>query len=197
MSANSSLVQFLRDEDNQNLHVKMYKKYVQPGLICTEDSVESDLSLDPPTSYTDSKVSLYWILGVDRVWKQFVQRRVTEIRTLLPSSGWQHCPGVENPADLPSRGLSPIELACSELWAEGPKWLGSLVAKDGPQDVPMPEDCAVELRVADRLPAMGLLVTEATPDIDCKRYSSMEKLLRVTARVLMFVNNLKQTRHCV
>ena len=155
------------------------------------DSVESDLSLEPPTSYTDSKVSLYWILGVDRVWKQFVQRRVTEIRTLLPSSGWRHCPGVDNPADLPSRGLSPIELACSELWAEGPKWLGSLVAKDGPQDVPMPEDCAVELRVADRLPAMGLLVTEATPDIDCKRYSSMEKLLRVTARVLMFVNNLK------
>ena len=36
MSANSSLVQFLPDEDNQNLHVKMYKKYVQPGLICTE-----------------------------------------------------------------------------------------------------------------------------------------------------------------
>ena len=88
------------------------------------DSIESDLSLEPPTSYTDSKVSLYWILGVDRVWKQFVQRRVTEIRTLLPSSSWRHCPGVDNPADLPSRGLSPIELACSELWAE----LGSKMA---------------------------------------------------------------------
>ena len=50
----------------------------------------------------------------------------------------------------------------------------------------------MELQVADRLPAMGLLVTETTPDIDCKRYSSMEKLLRVTARVLMFVNNLKK-----
>ena len=37
MSANSSLIQFLPDEDNQNLHVKMYKKSVQPGLICTEE----------------------------------------------------------------------------------------------------------------------------------------------------------------
>ena len=40
MSANSSLVQFLPDEDNQNLHVKMYKKYVQPGLICTEGDLK-------------------------------------------------------------------------------------------------------------------------------------------------------------
>ena len=79
-------------------------------------SLESELNLTQPTCYTDSKMALYWILGVNRVWKQFVQCRVCEVRELLPGDCWRHCPEVDNPADLPSRGLTPFELAHSELW---------------------------------------------------------------------------------
>ena len=154
-------------------------------------SLETELTLDPPTCYTDSKVALFWILGVSRVWKQFVQRRVTEVRKLLPCSLWHHCPGVDNPADLPSRGLSPMELACSKLWVNGPSWLGRPVTKETAQDMPMPGDCVAELRVPDKPVTLGLLITDARLDIDCQRYSSLQKLLRVTARVLMFLNNLK------
>ncbi len=74
-------------------------------------SLESEIQLNDPTCYTDSKVSLCWIRGVDRVWKQFVQHRVLEIRKILPSAHWHHCPGVDNPADLPSRGIKPTDLA--------------------------------------------------------------------------------------
>lgn len=56
-------------------------------------SLSSNLSLEQPTCYTDSMVALYWIIGVDKVWKQFVQNRVLEIRELLPVSCWRHCPG--------------------------------------------------------------------------------------------------------
>ena len=140
-------------------------------------NMESELTLNPPTCYTDSKVALFWISGVSRVWKQFVQRRVIEIRKLLPCSCWHHCPGVDNPADLPSRGLIPIELACSKLWAEGPKCLGNPVAEEPVQDMPMPEDCAVELKVVDQPATVGLLITDATLDIRCQRYSSLQKLL--------------------
>ena len=34
-----------------------------------------------------------------------------------------HCAGRDNPADIPSRGLTPKELATSELWMNGPDWL--------------------------------------------------------------------------
>ena len=61
-------------------------------------SLEPELTLTQPKCYTDSEVALYWIKGLNRVWKQFVQHRVAEIRTLLPSECWQHCPGAENPA---------------------------------------------------------------------------------------------------
>ena len=75
----------------------------------------SEIGLVKPECYSDSKVALYWIvgMGMDKTWKQFVQHRVDEIRTLLPVDCWRHCPGPENPADLPSRGVSPTELAQS------------------------------------------------------------------------------------
>ena len=85
-----------------------------------------------------------------------------------------------------------MELACSDLWVEGPKWLGNMEeTEEEVQDAPMPENCAAELRAADKSVTVGLLTTNVLPDIDCNRYSSLEKLLRVTARVLMFVERLK------
>ena len=46
-------------------------------------SLGTEMQLEEPTCYTDSEVSLCWIRGVDRVWKQFVQHRVVEIRNFL------------------------------------------------------------------------------------------------------------------
>ena len=109
--------------------------------------LEPELNLTEPLCYTDSEITLYWICGDTKVWKQFVQCRVMEIREHLPSSCWCHCPGVENSADLPSRGL---ELANSELWIHGPKWLTGKDTVSCPETVPMPTECAEELGVAER-----------------------------------------------
>ena len=70
--------------------------------------------------WTDSMTTLYWIKGVDRDYKQFVQNRVKERRQLIPSESWNHCPGYKNPADLPSRGMSAKALQESEIWWDGP-----------------------------------------------------------------------------
>ena len=140
------------------------------------DSLEPELTLNQPRCYTDSKVALYWILGSNRVWKQFVQHRVSEIRALLPSCCWQHCPGIENPADLPSRGIAPIDLATSELWSCGPGWLGGTSS---------------DLRV----------VTNAGPSLDnlinCSDFNSIRRHCRVTAHVLRFADHLKRKSQTV
>ena len=68
-----------------------------------------ELALKTPICYTDSQISYYWIRGLDKGWRPFVQNRVNEIQKLVPSINWRHCPGSENPADVPSRGLSLAE----------------------------------------------------------------------------------------
>jgi hypothetical protein len=52
-----------------------------------------------------------------------VGARIKEITELVPSGNWYFVPGVENPADLVSRGCSATELLESELWWHGPKFL--------------------------------------------------------------------------
>ena len=44
---------------------------------------------------------------------------------LLPDAIWVHCAGKDNPANLPSRGISLNQLATSNLWRRDQDWLTS------------------------------------------------------------------------
>ena len=76
-----------------------------------------DTQLDPPVYFSDSQVALHWICGENKIWKQFVQNRVEEIRSV---KGWKYCTSGENPADLPSRGTTMEKLSTNTLWLKGP-----------------------------------------------------------------------------
>ena len=92
-------------------------------MVNVSCALEPELTLDDPSCFTDSKVTLYWIQGQTKECKQFAQNRVRDIRRLLPIHVWKHCSGHENPADIPSRGMDLAELANNPLWWNGPKWL--------------------------------------------------------------------------
>ena len=42
-------------------------------LTSIRDALRSELTLNDPVCFTDSKASLYWIQGVHQKWKQFVE----------------------------------------------------------------------------------------------------------------------------
>ena len=86
------------------------------------EALEPEVGIAEMTCWTDSRVTLCWIKGEEREWKQFVQHRVNEIRQLVPATKWKHCRGKNNPADVPSRGMSPSEMSECALWIDGPKW---------------------------------------------------------------------------
>ena len=65
-------------------------------LISTvRESLRTRLPLLPPKCFTDSRVTLCWIIGLDKDWKPFVQNRVNEIResVKLESLPWYTEPG--------------------------------------------------------------------------------------------------------
>ncbi len=115
-------------------------------IISVANSLKSTLPQLELRCFTDSQVSLYWICGMEREWKQFVQNRVAEIRQNVPPERWGHCPGKTNPTNFPSRGLSLLELSVSRLWHQGPKWMNAtVVPQDLQKPVTMPDECVVEM----------------------------------------------------
>ncbi|CAB4042040.1 Hypothetical predicted protein [Paramuricea clavata] len=129
--------------------------------------------------------------------EQFVQLRVNEIRSLICSSSWRHCPGVDNPADIPTRSIKCSELGQCELWRNGPTWLSEeLQPNDELIDEPSPSDeCLRELKKKPHHSPTAL-ITEATGQsvkelINIATFSNYHRLLRVTVYVLRFVRKLK------
>ena len=82
-------------------------------------ALESQLNLKGRRLWLDSKTALCWIQNKGE-WKQFVQHRVNEILRLTSKTEWGHCPGVENPADVGSRGTAATKLKENRIWWEGP-----------------------------------------------------------------------------
>ena len=86
-----------------------------------------ELPPDVISCWTDSNIALCWIQGDPNRWKQFVRNRVVKIHSSTEPSMWNHCPGVDNPADLVSRGVHADELVNSDLWKYGPPFLSQSV----------------------------------------------------------------------
>jgi len=87
------------------------------------EALQSVIDVKMGSCFTDLRVALYWIQGEDKQWKQFVHNRAVEIRKLVPVKHWRHCAGKDNPADMPSLGITPEDLDASLTWRRGPDWL--------------------------------------------------------------------------
>ena len=69
--------------------------------------------------FTDSTTVLWWLRS-DRELDVFVGNRVCKILDYSNVKQWFHVRTLENPADIPTRGMSGKKLANCKLWWEGP-----------------------------------------------------------------------------
>ena len=142
-------------------------------------------------------VALYWITGGEKELKQFVQNRVDDIRRHVPSTHWRFCPGSDNPADLPSRGVKAATLAVSKEWWEGPAWLRSS-EETWPPPRTANESCEealkeMKVRPKKQLEAAVNMVGTTNPSLEhlIKPEHYKVKLFRITAYVLRFIHNAR------
>ncbi|XP_045205909.2 uncharacterized protein LOC123558098 [Mercenaria mercenaria] len=159
--------------------------------------------------FTDSQCTLKWISST-RSLSVFVNNRVREIRTHADIR-FRYIQSKENPADLASRGCTLEKLLQSDLWWHGPIWLSRDMSEWPVNTEDETEDENVTQKFENEIkPKINVeeanVSTEASNvncdvfpkvapfTIDCKRYSSLTKLLRVTALVTRFVKTLKKEK---
>ena len=154
--------------------------------------------------WSDSEIVLHWLQG-SKPLKQFIANRTKEIKALFPLSVWNHYPTHENPADLLTRGITATQLRTSSLWQHGPQWLPHVeqwpswkpskvlhlhlcdIAEDTDataNNTKTTTDGTTQTDPAEKQPGIHNL-------IDVSRFSTLSRLLTVTAYVLRFVKNLQ------
>ena len=148
--------------------------------------------------WVDSAVTLYWITN-NRTWKPFVRRRVEQILLSSSREDWGFCPGLLNPADLPSRGKYGQDLVNNVLWWEGPGFL-KLPSQEWPRlDESEQEEVstAITEEISNPPNVTHAMVSTAEQQVslmnivDFQRFGTKLKLAKTLAWVLRFVNNLK------
>ena len=154
-------------------------------------ALSSQVKIDCVKYWLDSKTALYWIYNNGQL-KQFVQHRVNEILRLSRSDEWGHVSGVDNPADLGSRGVTTSQLRDSKLWWEGPHWLREGKAH-WPKDMLVTDSDEVkeERKKTNVLSVVTERQARLSQSIIVNDFSSLKKLLRVTDWVKRFIENLK------
>ena len=91
-------------------------------LVC-HAAHELNVDISSIYAHTDSMTAWQWLQKSAEEWKIYVRNRVKIIQDLLPISHVFHVPGVNNPADLVSRGCDVSQL--DSFWFEGPEFLQS------------------------------------------------------------------------
>ena len=167
-----------------------------------ERAVSSCIIINSVYCWTDSIIALFWIKGVDKEFKQFLENRVAGIRKKTDTSSWNHIAGKDNPSDLPTRGLQLGEFLENDHWWHGPSWL-SLPKDCWPQPLSklepttesiaeMKKECKKSQSEVNLFSAARSCEVVNLENIICSSdYSSILKLFRVTAFMLRFMNNLR------
>ena len=163
--------------------------------------------------WTDSQCVLHWLKS-KKILTPFVQRRIEEIQS-TEGIEFRYVSTDQNPADIASRGSTTKLLNESDIWWHGPNWLQNdhnswptwntdVLSKHimnsisgetkGPKvlyevSTLAEEDLANNMQEDDqqqqknRLPPFEMKSTE---------FSSMSRLLRVTAWANRFINNVRK-----
>ncbi|UYV80331.1 hypothetical protein LAZ67_18002470 [Cordylochernes scorpioides] len=146
-----------------------------------------NLAAEPVYYWTDSTTALSWI-KTNRQWGTFVNNRVKEICNTSGPNKWLYVPGSLNPADLPSRGCSVLQLKRTRWW-EGPEWLKQ-PQDHWPKQLFHSDRTLVNLEIDRQVLVTTHARTEVMPWFE--RFSNFTKIVRINAWIRRFIRNTQK-----
>ena len=172
------------------------------------------LPMEKKFLWTDNQCVLHWIMS-KKPLTTFVQNRLKEI-TETKDISFRYVETSQNPADLATRGVSAQDLDKCELWWHGPKWLQDsektwptwdipMITKEtlekiesetkGPKTFYETSNVAGENINEGKVESKDKSASFVTPfRMDEKKYSSLLRLLRITAWLLRFVQKARKQK---
>ncbi|GFY54393.1 integrase catalytic domain-containing protein [Trichonephila inaurata madagascariensis] len=159
------------------------------------------LKLDIPCFFwTDSKITYFWVRGQPERFKPFIKNRIQEIQKLTSLSNWHHCPGIQNPADIVSRGVKISRLLNDTSWLQGPEWLRlppEFWPESKNEDSPNSPD--LEHRKSNDIVQHECIIEERKSLFNISKYRNLEKVLRLprplTSEELLEANRAAKILH--
>lgn len=173
------------------------------------------------TLWTDSTIVVHWLRRDPMTCKPFVANRVLAIREASENGIWRHVQGIDNPADLLTRGIDADQLHNAPLWWHGPSWLID-AEKNWPisrvstltpeqqdalkaEEKVHPDESCIETHRSKTKHFVGVVVSRTSEPLSIQdpdgtqqslvhRRSQLTSLLRVTAYVRRFIDNINEHR---
>ncbi|XP_072392371.1 uncharacterized protein [Diabrotica undecimpunctata] len=148
-----------------------------------------------PEFLADSEVVLAWINSHPSRWSTFVANRVTQIQELTSNHTWRHVRSKDNPADILSRGATPLQLLDCDLWFNGPQFLSdphfdfNLFVYNGSSSINVDE-----LPELKRVTHLIRKPDSQVYDALCK-FSCFTRLQRAFAYCIRFIHNVRAKSH--
>ena len=178
------------------------------------EALKSVYNINEIHYWIDSAIVYSWILNVEKKYDAYITRRVEKMRSIItPLNQLRLVPSKLNPADIGTRGMAPKELLNNrEFWFCGPEFLK--LRKDSWPNFKVGEKFIDSYEKNVENPSSVLIVKSAdgcnkliNPNgsvgegdkikeidianiIDIKKFSSINKLYKVTALVIRFKNKL-------
>jgi hypothetical protein len=152
------------------------------------------ISFNKTIFWTDSMIVLAWLKSPAARWKTFVANRVNHTPETTNVEDWSHISSKKNPADLVSRGADANVLKNVSLWWRGPDWLQQVEAS-----WPKGEEIADinDEKKNVNFISVASLLTQLSQEAVFTKFSSWNKLQRVTAYCLRFNHNCPyKNAHC-
>ncbi|XP_058827738.1 uncharacterized protein LOC131687658 [Topomyia yanbarensis] len=145
--------------------------------------------------WTDSMIVKCWLQSPPSRWKQFVANRVSEIQHITKNGTWNHIAGIDNPADIISRGMTPAQLQYQSHWFRGPNWtFHEKVHWPISQQIHEEE---IESSVLEEKETVTVVLQAALPSEVFSLRSSMVDLTRLVALIRRFRFNAQvANRNC-
>ena len=153
------------------------------------------MMIDEKYYWSDSEVAIAWIKGTDKKWKPWIQSRVNKIKEISDVKSWNHVSTKINPADIGTHEVTALKIADNDQWWYGPSFLKEKIVVPLKQvNLNVEEAQLIGIFIANSIVPVSVN-NEVSNIIDVEKFSSLKKLLRVTAYVLRFVDGCwKRTR---